>query len=130
MAHDRPSARPLSPHLTIWRWRANMAVSIMHRVTGSGLATAGIVLMLWGLVALASGPDSYATFLQYATGPLGLVVAVGLTWFVFQHMASGVRHLVMDTGAGYSLFAAINSARATFVVSTILTALLWALILV
>ena len=129
MADTRPSARPLSPHLTIWRWRANMAVSIMHRVTGSGLATAGVLLLLWGLVALASGPDSYALFLHYATGPLGLIVGVGLTWFTFQHMASGVRHLVMDTGAGYSLGAALNSARATFVVSLILTALVWALIL-
>ena len=129
MAHLRPSARPLSPHLTIWRWRANMAVSIMHRVTGSGLATAGVLLLLWGLVALASGPDSYALFLKCATGPLGLVVAIGLTWFTFQHMASGIRHLVMDTGMGYSLGAALNSARATFVVSIILTALLWALIL-
>jgi len=129
MANTRPSARPLSPHLSIWRWRANMAVSIVHRVTGSGLATAGVLLMLWGLVALASGPDSYATFYRYATGPLGLLVGIGLTWFIFQHMASGVRHLVMDTGVGYSLGAAITSARATFVFSIILTALVWALIL-
>ena len=38
-----------------------------------------------------------------AAHPVGLVVLVGLTWAFFQHLLSGVRHLVMDTGAGFEL---------------------------
>ena len=49
--------RPLSPHLTIWRWGPHMAVSILHRATGSGMATVGAILLVWWLVALASGEE-------------------------------------------------------------------------
>lgn len=129
MANARPSARPLSPHLSIWRWRANMTVSIFHRITGSALAFGVVLLMLWGLVALASGPEAYGVFHKVASGPLGLVVLIGCTWVAFQHMLSGIRHLIMDTGAGYALDSARNSAILTFVGSIILTALVWALVL-
>jgi succinate dehydrogenase / fumarate reductase cytochrome b subunit len=27
-------------------------------------------------------------------------VLIGLTWAFFQHLLSGIRHLVMDTGSG------------------------------
>ena len=52
--HRNP-ARPLSPHLSIWRWGPHMAVSILHRVTGAGLAMVGLALLVWWLVAAASG---------------------------------------------------------------------------
>ena len=42
----RTTSRPLSPHLTIWKWGPHMAVSIMHRVTGNGLATVGALASL------------------------------------------------------------------------------------
>ena len=48
--HRNPS-RPLAPHLTIWRWGPHMLVSILHRVTGAGLATLGGGLFVWWLVA-------------------------------------------------------------------------------
>ena len=72
MAQAR-SNRPLSPHLQIWRWGPAMLVSILHRVTGNGLAFAGIGLLLWWVGAIASGPEAYQTFLDYvwtgASGP-------------------------------------------------------------
>ena len=39
--------RPLSPHLSIWKWGPHMLVSILHRVTGSGMATVGLAVLLW-----------------------------------------------------------------------------------
>ena len=57
MTHRNPS-RPLSPHLTIWRWGPHMLVSILHRVTGAGLAVLGLGLLTWWLVAAASGGAS------------------------------------------------------------------------
>lgn len=95
--------RPLSPHLSIWRWGPHMAISILHRITGSGLATIGMMGVVWWLVAAASGPEAYATFLSVASSWFGYVIMIGLTWAFFQHLLSGLRHFVLDIGAGYEL---------------------------
>ncbi|PTQ10855.1 succinate dehydrogenase, cytochrome b556 subunit [Sphingomonas oleivorans] len=123
---SRNPGRPLSPHLTIWKWGPHMAVSILHRATGSALAIIGGIGFVWWLVALASGPEAYATFLKVATSPIGWIVAIGLSWSFFQHMFSGIRHLLLDTGAGYELKTNRAWAIATMVGSTVVTALVWA----
>src|SRR5207237_9567988 len=123
MANARP--RPLSPHLTIWRWGPHMAVSILPRATGVALSFAGLAILTWWLFALASGPDSYATFTKAATHPVGLVVLIGLTWSFFQHLLSGIRHLTMDSGAAFELGINKTFAILTIVGSVLLTALVW-----
>lgn len=80
-----------------------MAVSILHRLTGNALAVAGLIGLVWWLVALSSGKESYDAFIVLASGWVGKVVLVGLTWTFFQHLLSGLRHFVMDVGAGYEL---------------------------
>ncbi|MCC2979367.1 succinate dehydrogenase, cytochrome b556 subunit [Sphingomonas sp. IC4-52] len=129
--------RPRSPHLFSgplalhYRWSAAMTVSILHRVTGSGMATVGAMLLVWFLVALASGAQAYATFVDVFTladgrlNILGWIVGVGLTLSLFQHMMSGIRHLVLDTGAAFELKLNQRLARLTFVGSTILTLAFW-----
>jgi len=106
-----------------------MAVSIVHRITGAGLSIVGLAVLTWWLMAISGGPESYAAFAKAAAHPLGLVVLVGLTWAFFQHLLSGIRHLVMDTGAAFEL--GINKAFAilTLAGSVLLTALLWLYIL-
>jgi succinate dehydrogenase / fumarate reductase, cytochrome b subunit len=126
--HRNPS-RPLSPHLTIWKWGPHMLVSILHRVTGSGLAVVGGALLVWWLLALAGGPDSYATFASWAAWKWALIIWIPLTWAMFQHTLSGLRHLVMDIGAGYELSTNKFWANMTIVGSVVLTALLWAWII-
>lgn len=121
--------RPLSPHLTIWRWGPHMAVSILHRVTGGGLSIVGLAVLAWWLTAAAGGPVSYATFTKVMTSPLGLIVLVGLTWAFFQHLLSGIRHLAMDTGAAFELGTNKRFAILTIVGSVGLTALVWAYLL-
>ena len=59
---SRNPNRPLSPHLGIWRWGPHMLVSILHRLTGAALTVAGMALLCWWLIAIAAGPDAYATF--------------------------------------------------------------------
>jgi succinate dehydrogenase / fumarate reductase cytochrome b subunit len=120
--------RPLSPHLSIWKWRVHMTVSILHRATGTALSTAAVLLFLWWLVAAATGPAAYATFLTVATGWFGMLVGFGLTWVFFQHMMSGIRHLVMDTGAALELQASKAFATATLIGSVLLTVLTWIVI--
>ena len=102
-----------------------MVVSILHRATGVALSFAGLGLLTWWLYALASGGDSYASFTKAATHPLGLVVLVGLTWSFFQHLLSGIRHLIMDSGQGFELGVNKTLAILTIVGSLLLTALLW-----
>ena len=105
-----------------------MAVSIMHRVTGNGLATVGALGLVWWLMAAAIGPEAYATFIKVATSPIGYLVMIGISWFFFQHLCSGLRHFVLDMGAGYELKTNKSWAIATFVFSAILTIGFWLVI--
>ena len=121
--------RPLSPHLQIWRWGPAMLVSILHRVSGSGLGTVGLGVLLWWLGALASGPEAYATFFKQASAWYGQVVLIGLTWAFFEHLLSGLRHFVLDIGAGFELTANNRWAAIIPLLAIVLTAGLWAFLL-
>jgi succinate dehydrogenase / fumarate reductase cytochrome b subunit len=102
-----------------------MAVSILHRATGVALSFAGLGILAWWLFALSSGPDSYAVFAKSVSSPLGLVILVGISWSFFQHLLSGIRHLVMDTGAAFELGINKTLAILTILGSVLLTAVLW-----
>ena len=102
-----------------------MAVSILHRATGVALSFAGLGILTWWLFAVASGPEAYATFTKAATHPLGLVVLAGINWSFFQHLLSGIRHLVMDSGAAFELGINKTFAILTIVGSVALTAAVW-----
>lgn len=119
-------SRPLSPHLSIWKWGPNMLVSILHRVTGGALSTVGAIVLVWWLLAIAGGPESYETFSHQATRWYGIVILIGISWAFFQHTLSGLRHFVMDIGAGYELSRNKFWANMTLVGSALLTILLWA----
>jgi succinate dehydrogenase / fumarate reductase cytochrome b subunit len=103
-----------------------MAVSILHRITGVGLTVVGLAVLAWWLAAIAGGAESYARFTELAISPVGLVVLVGLTWAFYQHLLSGLRHLVMDSGAGFELSTNKTMAILTVIGAIILTVLTWA----
>ena len=123
------NSRPLSPHLTIWRWGPHMVVSILHRASGVALSIAGLAILAWWLLALAQGAEAFTRFAEVGTSPIGLFVLIGLTWAFFQHLLSGIRHLVMDTGAAFELDTNKRFAILTIVGSLVLTAALWVYIL-
>lgn len=106
-----------------------MLVSILHRATGDGMALVGLAVLVWWLGALASGPAAYETFLSIAGSPVGYVVLVGLSWAFFTHMMSGLRHFVLDIGAGYELDTNRFWSIASPLIAIALTAGLWAYIL-
>jgi succinate dehydrogenase / fumarate reductase cytochrome b subunit len=106
-----------------------MVASIIHRATGIVLSIAGLAILTWWLFALANGADAYASFSGLATSVVGRVVLIGLSWSFFQHLLTGIRHLVMDTGAIFELGINKTSAILTFVGGVILTVLLWAYLL-
>ena len=128
-AETKPSKRPISPHITIWRWSPAMLVSILHRVTGDGLAFVGLGVLLWWLYAVAAGPAAYETFSGHAGAWYGKVVLVGLTWAFFNHMASGLRHFVLDMGAGFELKSNNFWSILTPLFAIVATVAVWAAIL-
>lgn len=119
-------SRPLSPHLSVYKWSWAMAVSILHRITGGALTVAGLAVLVWWLAAMAGGAQSYQTFQDAAGSVPGLIVLFGLTWAFFQHLLSGLRHLVLDMGAGYDLKVNRFWAAMTIVGSVALTVLTFA----
>jgi len=106
-----------------------MLVSILHRATGDGMALVGLGVLVWWLVAMASGPEAYQSFTDLATTPVGYVVLVGLSWAFFTHLMSGLRHFVLDIGAGYELTTNKMWSILSPIIAILLTAGFWALIL-
>lgn len=95
----RPLVRPLSPHLQIWRWHVTMLGSILHRASGVGLYAGAIAVVAW-IVCLTLGGDAYQGYLAVAASPVGMLVWFLLSAGAFYHLASGLRHLLWDLGAG------------------------------
>ncbi len=123
------AARPMSPHLTVYRFRPTMAMSILHRITGSALYV-GTILVVWWLVAAASGPEAFSWASWFFNSILGRLVLFAYSWTLLHHMAGGIRHLVWDTGAGLSKEASTKFAVGTLVASLVGTVLLWLLVIV
>ena len=98
----RSADRPLSPHLQIYRWQLTSVLSILHRAAGVALS-AGAILLVWWLVAAASGPDAYESVADFLGSWLGLLLLFGWTLALFYHLCYGIRHLVWDTGRGLDL---------------------------
>lgn len=121
------SNRPLSPHLSIWKWRIFAITSITHRITGNGLAFVGLLMFTWWLAAAATSDAAYATFTAFAGGIFGWIVWIGLSWAVAQHLLSGLRHLVMDSGWGYSRRMSSMSATWVWLGAPLLAAAFWLL---
>lgn len=103
-------------------------VSILHRITGNAMAMGAMLLFLWWLIAAATGPAAYQAFMSVATGWFGILVGVGFTWTFYQHMCSGIRHLVMDTGQAMALDTSKATATSTIIVSILLTIATWGVI--
>lgn len=102
-----------------------MAVSIFNRAMGVGLATVGTIAFLTWLIALAMGPEAYAVFMSWAGWWPAYIIWIGLTFAYFFHLCAGLRHFVMDAGAGFELNTNRLWSWLTMLASAILTALVW-----
>ena len=94
--------RPISPHLQVYRWQLTSVLSILHRAAGIVLS-AGAILLVWWLVAAASGPDAYEGVANFLGSWIGLLLLFGWTAALFYHLCNGIRHLVWDTGQALDL---------------------------
>jgi succinate dehydrogenase / fumarate reductase cytochrome b subunit len=112
--------RPLSPHMTIYKWPITMATSITHRATGIAIS-AGLVLIAWGLIALASGPELYQPFVAAMGSIVGEIVLLGFLWSLAYHFFNGIRHLAWDLGYGFQVKEANRSGVLVIALSVLVT---------
>lgn len=117
-------ARPLSPHLQIYRPLPTMVMSIVHRITGGALYF-GTLLVAWWLVAAATSEQAFATVSAVYGSWLGRLVLFGYTWALMHHMLGGIRHLLWDSGSFMEKHTATRLAWATLAGSATLTLLIW-----
>jgi succinate dehydrogenase / fumarate reductase cytochrome b subunit len=118
------TGRPLSPHLSIFRWPITMVLSILHRVTGVGMAVGLLVYASW-LLAASGSAEYYATISGLLATVPGRILLVAWSAAFFLHLGNGIRHLVWDSGRGFERSQANASGWTVVVVTVILTLLYW-----
>jgi succinate dehydrogenase / fumarate reductase cytochrome b subunit len=119
--------RPLSPHLSIYRFTWTMAMSIAHRLSGMAVYFAVPLLALY-LWAVADGRASYDLLAACAASWLGILALIGLSWAVIHHAIGGIRHIVWDSGIGVDRAGRVLWAQGTLAGSVALTVVLWLVI--
>ncbi len=117
-------ARPLSPHLTIYKPPITMTTSILHRITGGALYF-GTLLVAWWLIAAATS-ESHFNIVDWVFGTwIGRLVLFGYAWVLMLHMMGGIRHFIWDAGFGLEKHTASKIAWASIVASVLLTLAIW-----
>lgn len=116
--------RPLSPHLSIYRWTITMAVSTLHRITGAALYFGTLLITAW-LLSAAIGEDAFNTVNALFNSILGRLILFGYTWALLHHLAGGVRHLIWDTGTAMDKHTASKIGWTTLIFSLLATVLVW-----
>ena len=124
MAQDRNFKRPLSAHLQVYRLPLLAVLSITHRMTGV-ILSAGLLLMVLWLAALAGDQQSFAFAQTVASFWLLRLAVLVISWAMFYHMLNGLRHLIWDTRRMLSISAAELSGKIVLSASIVLTALFW-----
>lgn len=117
--------RPLSPHLQVYRPQITSVLSILHRITGAALA-AGTLLLVYWLIAVAGGPDTYDAAQSVVGSIVGRILLFGWSWALFYHLCNGIRHLIQDAGLGYEIPQFVRSSWLSVAGSIVLTAATWA----
>lgn len=124
MSDTPDAARPLSPHLQIYRPMLSMVMSITHRITGVALYF-GSILLVWWLAAAAIGEDHFALAQGFFGHWFGRLLLFGFTWALIHHAIGGLRHFVWDLGRGFALATVEWMVRANLIASVVITILLW-----
>jgi succinate dehydrogenase / fumarate reductase cytochrome b subunit len=112
--------RPLSPHLQVYRPQLTSMLSILHRITGVALSVGTILLVYW-LIAVASGPSAFATAGAIFGSWIGRLLMLGWTFALFFHLANGIRHLFWDTGRGLDIPTVYASGWTVVIAAAVLT---------
>lgn len=116
--------RPLSPHLQIYKPQMTTIMSILHRATGVALVF-GCLMVIWWLMAAATGEHAYNVAMGFAMSPLGTFMLVGWTFSLYYHLFDGIRHLFWDMGYLFELKNAFRAGWVVWFVTLLFTAATW-----
>jgi succinate dehydrogenase / fumarate reductase, cytochrome b subunit len=115
-------ARPLSPHLQVYRPQLTSGMSIFHRITGVALAF-GLPVFAYWLYTVASGPQAYTALMNCIHGcVVSQICLCGWTFCFFYHFCCGIRHLFWDIGVGLTIKAVYASGYVAILLALIMTA--------
>jgi succinate dehydrogenase / fumarate reductase cytochrome b subunit len=117
---------PLSPHLSIYKFKLSLLMSIAHRITGGALYFS-MLIFLFFLVSLSSGASGYELFSSIIGTWIGKLVILGITWAVFHHMLGGLRHFLWDMVKGFEVKTVDILATITLLGGIVLTIIYWSL---
>jgi succinate dehydrogenase / fumarate reductase cytochrome b subunit len=121
---ERSQARPLSPHLQIYRRQLTMVMSILHRISGV-ILTVGAFGLAWWLLALAEGGEDYARAAAVVASPFALLLLFGFSLALVYHLLNGLRHLLWDIGWGFAISDTYRSGWTVVVLTAAFTAAIW-----
>lgn len=104
MAEENRIQRPLSPFMIgpYYRPQLTSMSSILTRITGNAMIVA-VFLIVWWLLALAAGPEAFATAEWWITSWVGNLVMFLSLWGIWYHYVAGLRHLIFDAGKGLDI---------------------------
>ena len=119
-------ARPLSPHLQIYKFTLTMFNSIVQRGTGMAMYFGTLLIVLWlGAAALGDGPLSVMNAI-FGFWLVQIILFLA-TWALFHHMLGGIRHFLWDTIHAMDRSGRFTITRIQWVLSIILTLGAWAI---
>lgn len=116
--------RPLSPHLQVYKPQMTTVLSILHRMTGFALAV-GTGMVVWMLLAAATGEEAYGHFMAFCASPLGKLMIFGWSLAFYYHLSNGIRHLIWDTGRLFKMQNATLAGAFVLLLTAALTAYTW-----
>lgn len=126
--YQRKHPMPLSPRVSVYKWRAPMIASLAHRASGMVLVLF-VPFYLWVLHGMTGSPEDFDQSLLLLYSPLGrLTLWLAATAFIY-HFSNGIRFLMFDAGWCESHVMMRLSARIVLAVAVlsafIFGALLW-----
>lgn len=119
-------ARPTSPHLSIYKPQISSVLSVGHRLSGIGLFFMISALSWWFILWVFSRFDP--AYLEIFNNGFVKLLLVLTSYGFFYHLCTGIRHLIWDTGHGFSIAAINYSGWIAVIASVILTLIFWVFI--
>ena len=116
--------RPLSPHLSVYRWQVTNTLSIIHRISGVILYFGAFYLSLWIAAISFQGPFS-DLIIAALNHPVSKIILIVLSFVFFYHSLNGLRHLLWDIGKGFEPNQVRNSGIVVVILSILMTILFW-----
>ncbi|HUL18839.1 MAG TPA: succinate dehydrogenase, cytochrome b556 subunit [Steroidobacteraceae bacterium] len=113
-------SRPLSPHLSVYKFKYTLTTSILNRLTGVALSFALLLLSYW-LMSVAGGTLAQQRAQRLLALPLMKCIYGALLFAFCYHLCAGIRHLVWDSGHGLERAQSRRSAWLIVIASVLMT---------